>query len=862
MILAHQKSTNTSELKSQQGLYKTCKRQLGQSRANRRRLKKKNLGLEKELVNLQQKNFQFEQDLTVQAKEFAEKENTLQAQITNLQNEKQALVDNLTEQLKQTSQLNQENNNLQNQLVQSKTNIQELKSQQQIEEEQNKLQNIQVELVNLQQRNFQFEQDLTVQAKEFAEKENTLQAQITNLQNEKQALVDNLTEQLKQTTQLNQENNNLQNQLVLLKTNIQELKSQQQIEEEQNKLQNIQVELVNLQQRNFQFEQDNQKLRLNLAVQAKEFAEKENTLQAQITNLQNEKQALVDNLTEQLKQTTQLNQENNNLQNQLVLLKTNIQELKSQQQIEEEQNKLQNIQVELVNLQQRNFQFEQDNQKLRLNLAVQAKEFAEKENTLQAQITNLQNEKQALVDNLTEQLKQTTQLNQENNNLQNQLVLLKTNIQELKSQQQIEEEQNKLQNIQVELVNLQQRNIQFEQDNQKLRLNLAVQIKEFAEKENILQTQITHLSEKQSSIGNLTEFTNQQVQIQINQIEQEKIDLQKRLTQIEVKIRELRSYKESLIKQMEQLENRINQFQVNGEQIKQKRIRLQNIEKDFIKLDKEIDQLEQKLNNEKQIKMQLTQALQIKENKINELEKKLVAQECIKQLKDKEKELSEIEKELINKLTLKGNTKGIYKEKKAKQKEINELKQKFVRTTASYNANKEEQVLIQVNQFLKVKNDFLTLQEEAIKKLQNCCNHLKSLINIKNNNTTIDFIKNTVNVESAILRYTKEFQITLIKYNDRLLKLNKVYYFLKNIIQGNKGLEVSLMIENILKLNSFNLDKYNVFKFTINSQEEFETQLNSNMIMVEDIKSLRKNLHELKLELKQEKEELKNLAID
>ncbi|PKK77856.1 hypothetical protein RhiirC2_807100 [Rhizophagus irregularis] len=617
----------------------------------------------------------------------------------------------------------------------------------------------------------------------------------------------------------------------------------------------LEKELVNLQQKNFQFEQD-------LTVQAKEFAEKENTLQAQITNLQNEKQALVDNLTEQLKQTTQLNQENNNLQNQLVLLKTNIQELKSQQQIEEEQNKLQNIQVELVNLQQRNFQFEQDNQKLRLNLAVQAKEFAEKENTLQAQITNLQNEKQALVDNLTEQLKQTTQLNQENNNLQNQLVLLKTNIQELKSQQQIEEEQNKLQNIQVELVNLQQRNIQFEQDNQKLRLNLAVQIKEFAEKENILQTQITHLSEKQSSIGNLTEFTNQQVQIQINQIEQEKIDLQKRLTQIEVKIRELRSYKESLIKQMEQLENRINQFQVNGEQIKQKRIRLQNIEKDFIKLDKEIDQLEQKLNNEKQIKMQLTQALQIKENKINELEKKLVAQECIKQLKDKEKELSEIEKELINKLTLKGNTKGIYKEKKAKQKEINELKQKFVRTTASYNANKEEQVLIQVNQFLKVKNDFLTLQEEAIKKLQNCCNHLKSLINIKNNNTTIDFIKNTVNVESAILRYTKEFQITLIKYNDRLLKLNKVYYFLKNIIQGNKGLEVSLMIENILKLNSFNLDKYNVFKFTINSQEEFETQLNSNMIMVEDIKSLRKNLHELKLELKQEKEELKNLAID
>ncbi|PKC58881.1 hypothetical protein RhiirA1_470303 [Rhizophagus irregularis] len=67
------------------------------------------------------------------------------------------------------------------------------------------------------------------------------------------------------------------------------------------------------------------------------------------------------------------------------------------------------------------------------------------------------------------------------------------------------------------------------------------------------------------------------------------------------------------------------------------------------------------------------------------------------------------------------------------------------------------------------------------------------------------------------------------------------------------------MIENILKLNSFNLDKYKIFKFAANSQEGTRIQLNSNM-MAEDINSLRKNLNELKLELDQEKKRIKNLA--
>ncbi|CAB4431356.1 unnamed protein product [Rhizophagus irregularis] len=549
---------------------------------------------------------------------------------------------------------------------------------------------------------------------------------------------------------------------------------------------------------------------------------------------------------------------------------------------------------------------------LQQNSTLQNEEFAKKESTLQIQITNLQSEKQALVDKLSEQLKQNSQLNQEKNNLQNELVQTETIIQELKSQQdqfknqlnqfqigykQIEEENLKLEKIaetyyqssQNELVNLQQRNSQtekvilklenelfdlqqrnlkfeqnnqnlkqrnfeFEQNNQSLRLNLAKQIKKFAEKENILQTEIIDLqNEKQNLAGiliNLTEqleqnkLTNQKVQDQISQLKQDEIKLQEKLAQTEANIQELKSHKESLIEQKEQLE-------VNYEQIKQEKIRLQNMVSDLLqdqkfttelkaklaKLEKEIAQLEQKLIIEEKIKIQLTQALQIKEDRINELEQGLINldQERIKKLQDKRKELSEIEKELLNKLTIGKNTKEIHKEKDAKQKEMNELQQELSRTSASYDANRKKLIFNQVNNFLKVKGGFLTLREEAIKKLQNCCNNLESSINKKRN--TIGSIRD-MKTSKLTDKYTKEFQ---------------------KIVQENKELEVSLITENILKLNSFDLDKYKIFKFATNSQEGTRIQLNTNM-MSEDINSLRKNLNELKLELNQEKKELKNLA--
>ncbi|PKB93900.1 hypothetical protein RhiirA5_440050, partial [Rhizophagus irregularis] len=320
--------------------------------------------------------------------------------------------------------------------------------------------------------------------------------------------------------------------------------------------------------------------------------------------MQDEKQGSSSNLSEQLKQISQLNQEKSNLQDQLAQSEADIYELKFQQgqyksqliqsqinhkEINDENLKLekiaetyyqvsqnelkeiisayQNIKLELVNLQLQNFQLEQNYQDLRFNSTSQIREFAEKENTLQSLITCLQNEKQALAGNLTEQLKQ-----------------------------------NKL--------------------------------------------------------------TNQQIQIQTSQLEQEKINLQKMLVQTEANIQELKSQQENLIEQKEHLENQLNQFQVNYEQIEQEKIRLHNVviglsqdqkltTKLKVKLEKEIALLEQKLINEEKIKKQLTQTLHIKENKINELEQRLISldYERIKKLVDKRKELSEIEKELINKLT-------------------------------------------------------------------------------------------------------------------------------------------------------------------------------------------------------------------
>ncbi|GES97215.1 kinase-like domain-containing protein [Rhizophagus clarus] len=554
----------------------------------------------------------------------------------------------------------------------------------------------------------------------------------------------------------------------------------------------------------------------------------------------------------------------------------------------------QDIQMQLANFQQKNFQFEQDYQNLRLDLDEKNKQFAEKESTLQILLI----EKQVLENNFN-------QLNQEKNNLQNQLTEKETNIQELKTQQdqyknqliqlqlnhkQKEDENLKLENQlkekQIELAALQQKNSQFKQDIQNLNLGLAMKTKEFAEKENILQAQIAlttnltkQLEQSQIQIDQLNQEKNnlqdqipinQQIQIEINKLKKEKNDLQNKLAQTETSIQELKTQQESLIKQKEQLEKELNQSQIDCRQMGQDKIDMQIMltglaqdqkfaDKSKARLKNEIAQLEQKLItveqdllSEQQTKTQLTKALHIIENKMNELDQKLIS------LVDKKKESTSEE----------DANKEIYEENE--DKVIIDLDEYDIDDGNKY-------IFDQVINFLKAKSNFLTLQDEAIEKLQVCYNRLEQNEVIDDGVATvgkvIPVIENAISIidnmaspmENKIAnikfddRYTKEFQNILVKY-DGLLQLDKDYYSLMNIIQKNKDLME--VIENILKLNSFNFDKYKIFKLATNSQEGTRTQLNSNM-MADDINSLKKNLNELKLELNQEKEELKEkLAVD
>ncbi|GBB86964.1 hypothetical protein RclHR1_13400005 [Rhizophagus clarus] len=451
--------------------------------------------------------------------------------------------------------------------------------------------------------------------------------------------------------------------------------------------------------------------------------------------------------------------------------------------------------------------------------------------------------------------------------------------------------------IKSELMKSQQRNFQIEQDYQNLRLGSAVQIREFAEKENALQTQIACLQNEKQNLaeraGNLTEQIkqneqiNQQVRDQILQLKQEKINLQEKLAKTETIIQGLKF--------------QLTQSQINYQQIEKEKIfknnmlydlmKLTNREKDEkaelkAKLEKEIAQLEQKLYNEEQIKVQLTQAIQIKEVKIKELEEKLINldQEHTKQLMlDKGKELIEIKKDLVNKLANGENTKEIHKEKEAKQREMNEINQKSTKHSASCNNNNKKQILNKANKFLKAKDEFLSLREEVIRNLQRCCNQLEgkgrqirnevigdgvaSLGNaIPVAGKAVSFIGDMVIVGSKISKTnfsnkcTKEFQNILVINNEAgLYDMDQYYNSLMNMVQKNKELEVSLKINEILKLNSFDLDKYKIFKIATNCWEGTRAHLDSSL-MVEDINSLKKNLDKLRSELSQQKKGLKNLA--
>ncbi|PKY56220.1 hypothetical protein RhiirA4_506727 [Rhizophagus irregularis] len=286
------------------------------------------------------------------------------------------------------------------------------------------------------------------------------------------------------------------------------------------------------------------------------------------------------------------------------------------------------------------------------------------------------------------------------------------------------------------------------------------------------------------------EPTNQQGQYQIDQVEQEKNDLQAEIIRKEVRIKELNSSLIERKKELSQLKAKLS----HNHKVSDLKIADSNLK--ITELENEIARLKQKILEEEQAKMKLYQ-------KVNELKQKLANHDY-----DRIKKLTDERKELVNKLICEENAKKI---------------------------------LNQANKLLKTKNIVLKLQGEAIDALQDC---LENSTNNQNENFLRNFFENMPGIKNN--EFAEKFQNISEEYKNGLLLLENDYKSLSNIVKDEKDLKVSLIIENIFNLNSFNPDKYKIFQSDTNMK-------------VEDINLLKKNLGDMKSELKQEEKELKNL---
>jgi hypothetical protein len=103
---------------------------------------------------------------------------------------------------------------------------------------------------------------------------------------------------------------------------------------------------------------------------------------------------------------------------------------------------------------------------------------------------------------------------------------------------------------------------------------------------------------------------------------------------------------------------------------------------------------------------------------------------------------------------------------------------------------------------VKAKNNFLTLREETIKKLQKQYEVISNGI--------------AIGVIEEVVSETKKFQEILVECNEvGLFQMDEDYNFLMKIVKENKELEVSLKISDIFKLNSFNLNEYKILQLLL-----------------------------------------------
>jgi DNA repair exonuclease SbcCD ATPase subunit len=284
-----------------------------------------------------------------------------------------------------------------------------------------------------------------------------------------------------------------------------------------------------------------------------------------------------------------------------------------------------------------------------------------------------------------------------------------------------------------------------EKEIQQSRLSLAQQTKEAAKREDDFHSQITQIQQENKDflkkqkkeveisdeILKRNKFSNRQLQNQIQKLEQEKVNLQTKLSQTEKNIENLINQQDNLIEQKEQLESQLQKAEINYQQTEQEKTFKEDMLKALIqaqslseqekkekaelkaKLEKEIFQLEQELNNEERIREQLAQALQIKNNRVDELENELInlQKELIEQLKEKEKKAQE---ELINKLHEGGSTAENHKKNEEIKKQIKETQKE----SKKVQKDRENLIIKETKTYLTAKRQFINFRQATIESLQ------------------------------------------------------------------------------------------------------------------------------------------------
>ncbi|GES76296.1 kinase-like domain-containing protein [Rhizophagus clarus] len=312
--------------------------------------------------------------------------------------------------------------------------------------------------------------------------------------------------------------------------------------------------------------------------------------------------------------------------------------------------------------------------------------------------------------------------------------------------------QNELKEIQMELDTLQQKNSQFEQDIQNLRF----------EKINILQVQF-------ALADNLTKQLKEsqlKFQNQINQLNQEKNDLQAQLVQKETNIQK---YKNKLI-----------QFQNNHKQIEDENLKLEEIAETYYQITQ---------NELKEIKVELD--LQQRNSKSQEQEIDQL-QQFIK-LRENQLQHSEEENDILyqKNANLINQLENLFQQNTLLDDELSHYQ--LVDTNQNYGMNLNRDISNlndNLKKYITDLNQNVIINIEEIKKLLLLYNCPTKILNQKDDQLLIQAVLQRHIIETIISHTTKYFQTTGQHYHlesDIINRASLLSTLLANISKNHTG---------------------------------------------------------------------------